>query len=293
MIKLFIPLLLVIGLLITSPVRAGDDPTFGDDLLNWVNNQANARSTELVEKDLQLRTLNFRSIGIERSLQQLEFIIGEINRIDIEIVQEESNLADSDITIAAIRRERTTDRHIAEIMDLYARIIDTRELVKNMGRTLEPYEFQLNGMHTIGRETLLASFTGMQRQADTLRGQYSVNVSVSFDSSGRYQDSSFEGSVTGSEVEYALDGVVLALAQYCPWLYAYYGIKFIFIADDALEFEEQRRKVDEAARILPDKLLSPKQIYSVYEKHDQAVLHRFQGNLKEVTDLIDQVEVDL
>ncbi|MBL3574315.1 hypothetical protein JMK10_02355 [Rhodovulum sulfidophilum] len=276
-------LLASLTLAMSTSAALADDYTFGDELLNWVNTEAATRSRELATADFQLRATNVRIRTVETSHLLFDQIDAALGRIHSEIQAAEAELVQVDPLQAAIRREATADRHLAELMRIHQTLDANAALIAALTSPPDRAAFNRLGLQHVGRASVASSFMGMKAVADSLQGQFGYVTALTIDENGRMEgDVDFQ--VTGSEYEQAADGIVLAFAEAYPKLAIIYGVlKLTLFSAEVEEFRDQKRKVEEAVALLPGKFLSADAQFRIYSDASTSAQAEFEENFAALT----------
>lgn len=257
--------------------------TFGDDLLNWVNVHAEKRSEDFAKSDFKLRTINLRIRALEQSYAELERMRSQLKRIHTELQASEAKLKNLGPLQAAILRENSADQHLVELMSMHQKLDSIDGQISILVGVPKRQTFDRLGLGHVGRASVVTSFMGMKSAADSLQAQFGVSASITVDENGAISDveSEFDFRATDSDVEYAVDSIVLNFAKKYPKLAVIYGmLKVAALGQEIEKYRDQRRKVQQAVAALPSKLVSSAKQFQIYSDASLQAQAQFADNFE-------------
>lgn len=279
---------------LTALPAFANDYTFGDELLAWVNTQAETRSTELAKSDFRLRTINLRIRTLEQAYAEFDQITGRLDRINREIQTSETALKAAGPLRAAILREASADQHLVELMRIHHELDSMSALISALVEVPKRSNFVRLGLVHVGRASVVSSFMGMKAAADSLPAQYGAGGTLDVDTNGRITDYDFSFQVTDSEIEEPLDGIVGAFAKKYPKLAVAYGLlKMAVLSHQLREYQKQREKVQQAVALLPEKLISADAQFQIYSDASVQAQAQFADNFKALEEASDKLRASV
>ncbi|MBK9767013.1 MAG: hypothetical protein IPP63_08305 [Chloracidobacterium sp.] len=134
------------------------DPNFGDQIFAWVQNNAARLSFELADADYDARIFNYMLMSHDDQHRRASKINSELNKIAVEMETFEESVSAMDFDVAAIRREAHSQNLLNSLLSTRADL-ETLKGIYFATESLPTFEeFGEQGLHHVGRSTLLAAF---------------------------------------------------------------------------------------------------------------------------------------
>jgi hypothetical protein len=251
---------------------ANCDTNYGDQLYNWVDEDARRQSLALAEADYTSRLNNGRVLEYD----SLKILAVKLSAYLDELVarQQEGDRRRSALGAAAASLDLQRDS--TQLLDaLLARAGDIRALSQRLRTLAAPVdlaEFRALGAQHVGRSTLLGSIAGLANTGgDTLNVRYSFNVQINFDEHGQAQGG--QVGLGGNEDVQMADKVALVLIQRPEYIsqiigYAYFTIRFTVYAIESSGCEQRLRhqadRASDAIRLLATVLPDEAEVFAIY-----------------------------
>lgn len=244
--------------------------SFGDDFMDWVKNQANAKSQQFVTNHWKLYWNNHYITLHDTTTQQLiraDSILSRMtNDNDRSIIKLDTSSIEQFIQLKTL-----STAQLAQLYVLVGQIDVIMNRMKTNAKSFDAY--QAAGYHHYGTTSLMESYAALKNGASNIQSSYSVTFTQK---SGPGDDKPGEANVSAygsafdakNDVEQAIVGTGTALLAspdtevYGMAILTAYGLYKLY---GAYQFERQIRILEDAFLLLPSKMLSAEQTYDIYE----------------------------
>lgn len=261
--RVCVSLILILALMLPPRVLADCDITVGDQVMDWVQTQAAEKSRLLANVDLNARAFNLFYKHFEGQHARLQQISAAIDAMVNQIQASEQGLSSDDVAAAISRQVDSQD--VLNKLFAIRKDLDDAFVAQRSISSVPSYEtFHFQGLDQVGRATLLNSFQEIGSSAEqTLSSRFSFAFGVTINENGTVTGSAQIGQA-GPADTIAL-GICNALQiTYFAYLFVKLILFFISNAECERRIEQQKQKIREAFRLLPSKLMTPNDLYSLY-----------------------------
>ena len=278
--------LLLFSFSLIAEARAQDcNPTVGDDVYSWVSNSAPRLSRELAKADYDARTFNFLITSFDDIQGRITNEAALLDAIATRMHDQEQSFAQLSPVDAAIKREHDSQDVLDQLFALQQVLLDIEYRAQLATAPLSQTDFTNNGLQNIGRETLIASLDQLgDSAASSLTGRYSFFLSITTDEEGNFKSAQATPTVG------MYDTLALIAASYLgPEGYACYVfaklIQFGFSEEECnKKIQHQKERLDDAFRLLPEKLITPEEQYALYSSSYSSAFGLFAGQSARLND---------
>lgn len=269
----------VLAILLTAATDAYSgscEPKFGDQILAWVSNTAGKQSHQLAEVDYEARTFNYFIVGYDDLNKRVLEALKHLGDASATMRTNESGLGDDPIK-QAVGRQSSSTKLLNDLYRVRAEIDEIAQRRVYLQSVPTEALFVLQGLHNVGRATLLESLQQLGDSAQkSLASRYSTYVSVTVDNGGNVS----KATVTRSPD--MVDSVVTAAASYLPNPYSIAVVLVFEMGREMIDGEACRKKVEEqhdkvrkAYQILPTVLITREELFKLYSEKYSARLKEF------------------
>lgn len=279
-------------LTLSPPAHASDcSPDFGDKALAWINGEAGTQSRELAKADYAARAFNYRLVGYERLHvriakldEELEQIAGAIAALD---ASDRTDLA------LAVEREQAAERLLTRLHALAATTESVRQQNSEMLTPLDRAGFTRLALGTVGRETLMASMREIGASSEsTLAGRYGVYIQVTFDENGNPMSGhAYTNTGMATTIGYALikSGNLYAVIGGSLLILGGTVLDGIDAIDCRRKWDDQLKRLSEAARMLPSTLIGEDEQWALVEEAERTEVASFAEHGKKAEAALDAI----
>ena len=261
--------LAVTGLLSVGSVHAqACKPDFGELMLAWAKQDAAQQSRELARLDFETRIQNYMLLTFEEANGKMAQLAADLDTAAARIRADEA-AASTDSVLAAVARQHQATVLQADLFRIKTILEDVERLHGSLRAEPSRKTFESEGLHNVGRATLLASFADIgNASAASLADRYGVVVRVTYsESNGQYEGSVEPTSSTG------MTDAAAALAVHYAGTYGPFAAFAYFIAkseyDDAKcrdRIEQQQEKYQDAIELLPQVIIQINEGFELYSR---------------------------
>jgi Pre-toxin TG len=278
-----------VAILSSSCRAAGCDPTFGTQLHDWVQAKAAGLSRSLANADLDARTFNYLLVSLDQTHAGIQRTADRLEQINARVRAVEAGLG-SDV-LAAIQRESDSQDLLNDLFQARGELDHLRQIMASLQLPMSRVQFETNRLDQVGRTTLLESFQDLgDSAAKTLQVKYSVYVSVTVN-----EDGQAHGTRVGAPDQNWFDTTLFAASMEWPYLWAVY---FLYeagklgVAEDECrkKVDEQRTLAQQALELLPSKLISVDDLFTLYQTTYATNLSAFNSDINATNSLLDSLD---
>ncbi len=273
-----------------------DDPHYGEDLLNWVKTDANAKSLAIMNSDFQLRCMNHFIAKQEFSFKIINIGASRLEEINKTIKTQESELSGLEPVVAALKRSQ----YATEINNRIIVILDSLLQVKKLllgGDSASSREYFINnGLYHVGSTNVIESFFSLGNHLkSTFRDVYGVSLSITYGDNGKVEYDYQMVPKNLNQYEQAGETVILAIGSYGgPYGFAaavVVDLVYNIFKGESLKskIDKQNKLVDEAFALLPKVLLSTEDSYKLYLEKFNVEQEKFDTLSKRMSNGLDSL----
>lgn len=245
-------------------------PDFGKRMLAWVEDDSATQSRDLAELDYRLRTFNYMLLTFETANAELNAASRELDRIAEEIRRQEAS-SPADSVLAAVERERNATAMQNALFRVRTQLDRVQAAHAWLRKDPDKQRFYSDGLHNVGRATLLASFVDLGDPShESLPERYGVMVRTTY--------SEQTGEVS-TDVEYHQAGEItmtdsaVSIAAYYAGSFAGFVYFAYFFARSEYDSDvcrsrirEQKELLTEALALVPKKIIQLDEQFELYQK---------------------------
>jgi hypothetical protein len=182
--KLRLAALVWFFLFFAATVQADCNPTFGQQVYDWVNNKAFGLSRQLADFDYAARILNYQMVSLDELHSTIHSASDNLDEIAVHIRTSEVISSVSQVA-SAINRDSDSQEQINGLFKIRAKLDLARARLNRVGLTISFDEFQSEGLGEVGRATLISAFHDFGISSEKqLNTKFSVYLQVSTTENG-------------------------------------------------------------------------------------------------------------
>lgn len=274
----------------TRAVAKSCEPTHGNEMMEWVTRDLGRQSRELATADYNTRIYNYLLLGYENLNSRSESFRAALDAIDKRIAVAEASAPAAQIE-QALNRERSATELLNDLLMASSELESIKRKHSLMVKRPSEVEFVLDGLQHVGRASLLASIKdfGLPGQ-EQLLARYGAFVSVEVTPNG-YR---LEAKPTNPDMyDFILQAALASSGNdNSGWIYGFYMMVRRGVNDAECErrLDRQTRKLKEAARLVPEKLIQPREQYALFASIYDAQLIEFADYSNKFKTLITELE---
>lgn len=261
------------------------DEKFGHNYLNWVHNEASNKSREVTTNELELRLNHIYHTTYAKGYQTLFEIDSLLNILNTRFENQKQKIDEltEDFSKTYLQNYYASNNHHL-IFDIESKIAFLKKDVLELDSIGTRRVFYQNGLHNIGTSHLLESFSQVgNNMSDYLPEKYPFSIGFTYSSHPSAED--FNSPQTQGQWTGMLTTLGGAIGSLASPLGAAIGASIGAIIGGFLDYEEtkkkqrkaqkkyeeQLKKVEEANKLLPDKLLTISEQYKIYQSFDSVL----------------------